>query len=182
MRITHTALSGVTLIEPKVYGDHRGFFYESWNSDVFARNGLPSIFVQDNHSRSAQGILRGLHYQLNRPQGKLVRVVSGAVFDVAVDLRRSSKTFGHSFGIELSAENHRMLWVPPGCAHGFLVMSASADFAYKCTDFYFPEDEFTLRWDDPALGILWPINPHSKPILSSKDEGGMLLADLPTFA
>jgi dTDP-4-dehydrorhamnose 3,5-epimerase len=172
MNIIPTALADVLIIEPKVFGDARGFFLESWNQETFAAAGLDLNFVQDNHSRSAQGILRGLHYQMLRPQGKLVRVTQGEVFDVAVDMRKSSPQFGQWVGVHLSAENHRMLWVPPGFAHGFLVLSASADFLYKCTDFYLPEHERCIRWDDPDIGIAWPLADGQTPLLSAKDAAG----------
>jgi len=172
MKVTPTALADVMIIEPKVFGDARGFFLESWNQEKFAAAGLDLNFVQDNHSRSARGILRGLHYQMLRPQGKLVRVTQGEVFDVAVDMRRSSPTFGQSVGVSLSGENHRMLWVPPGFAHGFIVISESADFLYKCTDFYLPEHERCIRWDDPDLAIDWPLPTEFKPLLSAKDASG----------
>lgn len=173
MKITPTALADVLIIEPKVFGDTRGFFLESWNQEKFAAAGLDLNFVQDNHSRSGQGILRGLHYQLHRPQGKLVRVTQGEVFDVAVDLRQSSPQFGQWVGVHLSGENHRMLWVPPGFAHGFLVLSESADFLYKCTDFYLPEHERCIRWDDPDIGITWPMIDGALPQLSAKDAAGV---------
>ena len=182
MKVLDTPLNGVKIIEPKVFGDHRGFFLETWNQNSFDEAGLPLRFVQDNHSRSAKGILRGLHYQLIKPQGKLVRVVLGTVYDVAVDMRRSSSTFGQSFGVELSADNHRMLWVPAGFAHGFLVLSESADFVYKCTDFYTPEHERSLLWNDPALKIQWPLLAGQTPVLAAKDAAGKLLADADTYA
>jgi len=171
MKVTPTRLPDVLVLEPKVFGDARGFFLESWNRRTFQDAAGPFEFVQDNHSRSARGVLRGLHYQLARPQGKLVRVVSGRVFDVAVDMRRSSPTLGQWAGVELSAENQRQLWVPPGFAHGFLVLSASADFLYKTTDYYVPEDERALAWDDPRVGIEWPLGEIGArtPILSAKD-------------
>lgn len=171
MKATPTAIPDVMVIEPNVFGDARGFFFESFNSKVFGEAvGQHVEFVQDNHSRSAKGVLRGLHYQLQRSQGKLVRVVSGAVFDVAVDIRKSSPTFGRWVGIELSEENHRMLWMPPGFAHGFLVLSESADFLYKTTDYYAPAHERCIAWDDPALAIAWPTGPI--PTLSVKDQSG----------
>jgi dTDP-4-dehydrorhamnose 3,5-epimerase len=182
MRVTDTAIPDVKLIEPTVFGDQRGCFLESWNRTTFEAAGLPTDFVQDNHSRSCRGTLRGLHYQLQRPQGKLVRVVSGEVFDVVVDMRRSSATFGSSVGVSLSSENHRMLWVPPGFAHGFLVVSESADFVYKCTDYYFPQFECSLLWNDPSLNIAWPLDLGQAPILSAKDSVGRLLADAQTYA
>lgn len=181
MIVTDTALPGVKLIEPRVFGDARGFFLESWNARAFAEAGLDLAFVQDNHSRSAGGVLRGLHYQLDDPQGKLVRVTAGAVFDVAVDLRRSSPAFGRWVGYELSAANHRMLWVPPGFAHGFLVLSDTADFLYKCTRFYAPAHERSLRWDDPGVGIDWPLSGIA-PTLSAKDAAAPTLAQAETFA
>jgi dTDP-4-dehydrorhamnose 3,5-epimerase len=170
-----TRIPDVVLIRPKVFGDARGFFLESWNERQFASAGLVQRFVQDNHSRSIRGTLRGLHYQLALPQGKLVRVISGTVFDVAVDLRRTSATFGQWVGVTLAAESHDMLWIPPGFAHGFLVLSATADFLYKCTDFYAPEHERTIRWDDEDLKIEWPVEPEMELRLSSKDrQGGSL--------
>lgn len=181
MKIIETALSGVLIIEPKVFGDARGFFLESWNQHAFADVGLAMAFVQDNHSRSTRGVLRGLHYQLENPQGKLVRVTHGAVFDVAVDVRRSSPHFGKWVGVELSAENHRMLWIPPGFAHGFLVLSETADFLYKCTSLYHPPSDRSLRWNDPQIGIDWP-DTGMVPNLSAKDAIAPLLADAEIFA
>lgn len=181
MNIIDTPLPGVKLIEPKLFGDARGFFLESWNAKSFADAGLDFAFVQDNHSRSAKGVLRGLHYQLNNPQGKLVRVTQGAVFDVAVDIRRSSPHFGQWVGYELSAENHRMLWVPPGFAHGFLVLSETADFLYKCTSLYDPPSDRGIRWNDPTIGIAWP-GLDGEPQLSGKDAIAPLLADAELFA
>jgi dTDP-4-dehydrorhamnose 3,5-epimerase len=169
------------IVEPTVHGDDRGFFYESWNARDFAGAGIDAAFVQDNHSRSARGVLRGLHYQLRRPQGKLVRVVAGAVFDVAVDLRRSSPTFARGVGVELSAANKRMLWVPPGFAHGFLTLSDGTEFLYKCTDFYAPEDERCLLWDDRQLGIEWPLGGIAAPLLSSRDAAGTPLDRAETY-
>lgn len=174
-----TSLPGVFLVQPRVFGDERGFFMESWNAATFRDAGFDLHFVQDNHSRSARGILRGLHYQTRHTQGKLVRVTAGAVFDVAVDLRRDSPTLGEWFGAELSADNHRMLWVPPGFAHGFYVLSEFADFQYKCTDYYDPESEFTLAWNDPRVGIDWPIPPGQAPQLSDKDAQSLAWADSP---
>ncbi len=175
MQAIPTAIPDVLIIEPKVFGDTRGFFFESYNERAFVQaTGLQLNFVQDNHSRSAQGVLRGLHYQIRQPQGKLVRVVRGSVFDVAVDLRKSSPTFGKWVGVELSEDNHRQLWVPPGFGHGFLVTSASADFLYKTTDYYAPEHERCIAWDDPAIGIRWPL--HGAPQLSAKDQAGAPLA------
>lgn len=181
MKVRPTAIPDVLVIEPKVFGDERGFFVETWHAARYAESGLRFQFVQDNHSRSAGGVLRGLHYQIGRPQGKLVGVVRGEVFDVAVDLRRSSPTFGRWVGETLSATSHRQLWVPPGFAHGFYVTSDSADLMYKCTDFYSPEDERTVRWDDPTLGIEWPLR-GTAPVLSAKDSAGLALRDAPTFA
>lgn len=182
MNIIPTPLKDVVIIEPKVFGDARGFFMETWNQKAFADAGLNLNFVQDNHSRSAHGILRGLHYQTEQTQGKLVRVTSGKVFDVAVDLRQSSPSFGQWFGVELSDENHRMFWVPPGFAHGFYVMSESADFIYKCTDFYAPHAEHSIRWDDPTLNIQWPIAAGEAPKLSAKDANGVWFKDAELFA
>ena len=181
MKVIDTNIPDVKIIEPQVFGDHRGFFLETWNEAAFAKAGLPLRFVQDNHSRSAKGILRGLHYQLVNPQGKLVRCLQGSVFDVAVDMRRSSSTFGVSVGVELSAENHRMLWVPPGFAHGFLVLSEFADFVYKCTDLYNPEHERSLLWSDPVLGINWPLEQGQQPVLAAKDAAGKRFVDSDTF-
>jgi dTDP-4-dehydrorhamnose 3,5-epimerase len=180
MNITQTSLPEVLLIAPRVFGDTRGFFLESWNRRVFAEHGLEIDFVQDNHSRSAKGVLRGLHYQLHQPQGKLVRVTSGAVFDVAVDLRRSSPHFGKWTGYELSADNHHMLWIPPGFAHGFLVLSESADFLYKTTAYYTPEWDRGIRWDDPDVGVAWPLD--GLPQLSAKDAAQPALRDAEVYA
>ena len=181
MQVTATDLPEVMIIEPKVFGDARGFFLESFNAKAFAEaTGVNLPFVQDNHSRSAQGVLRGLHYQIKQAQGKLVRVVRGAVFDVAVDVRRSSPNFGHWVGVELTEDNNRQLWVPPGFAHGFLVLSASADFLYKTTDYYAPEHERSVLWNDPAIGIDWPL--LGEPLLSGKDKVGALLKDAEVFA
>ena len=181
MNIVETGLPGVLIIEPRVFGDARGFFLESWNQASFAAAGLTMDFVQDNHSRSARGVLRGLHYQLENPQGKLVRVTQGAVFDVAVDIRRSSPHFGQWMGVELSAENHQMLWIPPGFAHGFVVLSETADFLYKCTTLYHPPSDRSLRWNDPTIAIAWP-DVGVAPQLSGKDEAAPLLADADIFA
>ncbi|CAG0994146.1 partial dTDP-4-dehydrorhamnose 3,5-epimerase, partial [Gammaproteobacteria bacterium] len=169
-----TAIPDVLVVEPRVFGDQRGFFFESWNRRALREAGLDADFVQDNHSRSARGVLRGLHYQIRHPQGKLVRVVAGEVFDVAVDLRRGSPTFGRHVAITLSAENRRMLWVPPGFAHGFYVTSESADFLYKTTDYWHQEHERTLLWSDPALGIAWPVD--GAPLVAAKDAAGAPLA------
>lgn len=174
MKVSATELDGVKLIEPRVFSDERGFFMESWNARAFAAAGLDAAFVQDNHSRSRKGVLRGLHYQIEHAQGKLVRCMAGEVFDVVVDLRRSSPTFGRALGLVLSSENRRMLWVAPGFAHGFLVMSEFADFLYKTTDYWYPEHERTLLWNDAALGIAWPL--AGDPILTAKDAAGTPLA------
>ena len=181
MNIIETALPGALTIEPRVFGDSRGFFMETWNVGAFAAAGLDLAFVQDNHSRSQKGVLRGLHFQNPGPQGKLVRVTNGAVFDVAVDLRASSPTFGQWVGVELSAENKRMFWVPEGFAHGFLTLEDDTDFLYKCTAPYAPQSDHTLAWDDPAVGIEWPVT-GLDPIISEKDARGLALADVPVFA
>ncbi len=181
MKATRLAIPDVVLLEPKVFGDSRGFFFESFNQKAFDEaTGTNHQFVQDNHSRSVKGVLRGLHYQIQQPQGKLVRVVRGAVFDVAVDIRKSSPTFGQWVGVELSADNHRQLWVPPGLAHGFLVLSDTADFLYKTTDYYAPEHERCIAWNDPALAIVWP-DMGMAPCLSGKDQRGLGLAEAPVF-
>ncbi|OED36838.1 dTDP-4-dehydrorhamnose 3,5-epimerase [Chromatiales bacterium (ex Bugula neritina AB1)] len=182
MKIIDTAIDDVKIIEPAVYGDARGFFMETWNQTKFSEAGLPTQFVQDNHSRSAKGILRGLHYQTENTQGKLVRVTAGAVFDVAVDLRASSATFGSWVGVELSESNRRMLWVPEQFAHGFYVLSDTADFVYKCTDQYAPEYEQSIRWDDTELNINWPLVDGEKPTLSEKDAAGFSFREAPRFA
>lgn len=180
MKATATAIPEVLVLEPKVFGDARGFFYESFNQKTFMQaTGLDVTFVQDNHSRSARGVLRGLHYQIRQPQGKLVRVVRGAVFDVAVDLRRSSPTFGKWAGVELSEENTRQLWIPAGFGHGFIVTSESADFLYKATDYYAPEHERSVAWDDPIVGIAWPEG--LSPLLSEKDKRGVSLSAAEVF-
>jgi dTDP-4-dehydrorhamnose 3,5-epimerase len=175
MEFEPTAIPEVVLIRPRVFGDARGFFMESWERRKFAAAGLDLTFVQDNHSHSRRHILRGLHYQIKQPQGKLVRVTSGTVFDVAVDIRRASPTFGRWVGVTLSAENHHMLWVPPGFAHGYLVLSDSADFLYKVTDFWAPEHERAIRWDDPTVGVHWPLPAGAPPVLSGKDAAAPLL-------
>jgi dTDP-4-dehydrorhamnose 3,5-epimerase len=181
MKVVRTSIPDVLMIEPKVFGDARGFFFESYNEKVFREaTGVTAAFVQDNHSRSGRGVLRGLHYQVKQPQGKLVRVVRGAVFDVVVDLRRSSPTFGKWVGAELSEENHREFWVPAGFAHGFLVLSESADFLYKTTDYYAPEHERCIAWNDPAIGIEWPLS--GEPKLSAKDAQGRSLQDAEIFS
>jgi len=182
MKATPTAIPDVLIIEPKVFGDSRGFFFESFNQAAFdAAAGQPAGFVQDNHSRSARGVLRGLHYQIQKPQGKLVRVVRGAVFDVAVDIRRASPTFGRWVGVELTEDNHRQLWVPPGFAHGFVVTSESADFLYKTTEFYAPAHERAILWNDADLGIDWP-DLGMAPLLSAKDAAASPFRSAETFA
>ena len=179
MRVVATAIDAVKLIEPTVHGDERGFFMETWNARGFAEAGIRESFVQDNHSKSAANVLRGLHYQVERPQGKLVRVTAGAVFDVAVDLRRSSPTFGKWVGYELSADNKRQLWVPGGFAHGFVTLVDDTEFLYKCTDFYAPALERCIAWNDPALAIDWPV---AIPRLSGKDAQGASFAEAETYA
>ena len=180
MKVTPTAIPEVLVIEPKVFGDARGFFFESFNRNAFCEaTGLDMDFVQDNHSRSGKGVLRGLHYQVQQPQGKLVRVVRGAVFDVAVDIRKDSPSFGKWAGTELSEDNHRQLWIPPGFAHGFLVLSDSADFLYKTTDYYAPHHERCIAWNDPSIGIAWPDG--VQPLLSAKDANGKPLAEADVF-
>lgn len=177
MRVTETSIPGLLILEPVTFRDKRGFFVESWNARVFASaTGVDARFVQDNHSRSTKWVLRGLHFQVRQPQGKLVRVASGAVFDVAVDLRPGSPTFGRWDGVELTEDNYRLLWVPPGFAHGFLVLSATADFLYKTTDYYAPEYERCLAWNDPMVGVKWPLS--HPPILSAKDKAGESLAEV----
>ena len=180
MKVRRTRIPEVLILEPDVFGDERGFFMESYNRRTWLEaTGVSLEFVQDNHSRSARGVLRGLHYQICQPQGKLVRVVSGEVFDVAVDLRRSSPTFGDWVGVQLSETNRKMFWVPPGFAHGFLVLSERADFLYKATDFYAPEHERTIRWNDPGIGIVWP--QIERPTLSQKDAEAVLLRDAEVY-
>lgn len=181
MKFTPTTIPEVIIVEPKVFGDERGFFFESFNARLFEQaTGLKRDFVQDNHSKSARHVLRGLHYQIKQPQGKLVRVVVGEVFDVAVDLRRSSKTFGQWVGVYLSSENKMQLWIPEGFAHGFVVLSETAELLYKTTDYYAPEHERSLLWNDPDLAIAWPF--EGEPILAAKDANGKLLADAEVFA
>ncbi len=185
MKVVATDIPDVLIIEPKVFGDARGFFFESFNKQQFEQaTGLNCDFVQDNHSRSAKGVLRGLHYQIKQPQGKLVRVVEGEVFDVAVDVRKSSPTFGQWVGEHLSAENKKMLWVPPGFAHGFVVLSEAAQFLYKTTDYYAPEHERCIVWNDPQININWPVStePRAEPRLSDKDQAGALFKDAEVFA
>ena len=182
LNVIRTPLEGVLILEPKVFGDARGFFLESYNRrDFAAATGVDVDFVQDNHSRSRRGVLRGLHYQIKQPQGKLVRVVRGAVFDVAVDIRRSSPTFGRWTGTELSEENQRQFWIPPGFAHGFLVLTDTADFLYKATDWYAPEHERGIAWNDPAIGVEWPLDAIGEPLLSDKDRVAPALAQAEVF-
>jgi dTDP-4-dehydrorhamnose 3,5-epimerase len=180
VNVRPASIPDVLVLEPKVYGDARGFFMESWNARGFAAAGIDAAFVQDNHSRSARGVLRGLHYQLRQPQGKLVRVVSGEIWDVAVDLRRSSPSFGRWTGEKLDAASHRMLWIPPGFAHGFLVLSEQADVLYKASDYYAPEHERSLLWNDPALGIDWPLD-GALPVMTDKDRRGQPLTAAETY-
>jgi dTDP-4-dehydrorhamnose 3,5-epimerase len=180
MQIEPTSLPGCVIITPQVHADQRGVFKELYHAPRFSQHGLPAQFLQDNFSRSSRGTLRGLHYQRDFPQGKLVQVLQGAVFDVAVDLRRSSPTFGQWAAVTLSAETHQQFYIPPGCAHGFYVLSESADFLYKCTEIYRPEDERVLQWNDPALNIPWPL--QGPPVLSVKDQQGSPLSDCATFA
>lgn len=179
MNVVPSTLAGALVIEPRVFGDARGFFFESWNAGAFAAAGIAEAFVQDNHSRSARHVLRGLHYQIRQPQGKLVRVVCGEVFDVFVDLRRSSPTFGKWESVTLSSQNRRMLWVPAGFAHGFLVTSEFAEVLYKVTEYWAPEHERTLAWNDPALQVDWPIS--GQPVLSEKDTQGVQLSEAETY-
>ncbi len=181
MKYLNLDIPDVVLMEPKVFGDHRGSFMETFRDDDFKKNVADFSFVQDNYSSSSQGILRGLHYQVRQPQGKLVRVISGQVFDVAVDLRKSLSSFGRWVGIVLSAENKRILWIPPGFAHGFYVVSPEAEFEYKCTDYYAPEYERSIKWDDPNIGIQWPLIPDTNPFLSEKDENGLLIEKAEVF-
>jgi dTDP-4-dehydrorhamnose 3,5-epimerase len=181
MRFIATEIPSVIVVEPRVWEDHRGFFMETWNRRSFAEAGIDVDFVQDNHSRSVQGTLRGLHYQIRRPQGKLVRVTAGEIFDVVVDLRRNSKTFGCWVGRRISAQNRLMLWAPPGFAHGFYVISESADFLYKCTDYYAPEFERVLAWDDRDIGIEWPIVGGTAPQLLERDARGVRLTEAEVF-
>jgi len=182
MKFTPTKIPDLVIIEPIVFGDDRGFFMETWQAEVFRQNGIDANFVQDNHSKSKQGILRGLHYQVNQPQGKLVRVVSGEVYDVAVDMRKTSPTYGQWAAVVLSAENKKMFWVPAGFAHGFYVMSDEAEFVYKCTDYYAPEYERSLLWNDPDLAIEWPLVDGKPPLLSEKDKMGTVFPEAETFS
>ena len=179
MKVQPTQIAGVLIVEPDVFGDDRGFFLESFNERAMREIGIDAHFVQDNHSRSQRNVLRGLHYQIHQPQGKLVRVVRGTVFDVAVDLRRGSPSFGKWVGAELSAENKRLIWLPPGMAHGFVALSDSADFLYKATDYYAPQFERTILWNDPDLGIAWPL--AGEPVLSAKDAAGLPFREAEVF-
>jgi dTDP-4-dehydrorhamnose 3,5-epimerase len=181
MNYIDTNIPDVKILEPKVFGDDRGFFMETFRVDEFSKHCSEKSFVQDNHSKSSHGILRGLHYQLKQTQGKLVRVTSGEVYDVAVDMRESSETFGHHVGVILSGENKRQLWVPEGFAHGFYVISESAEFVYKCTDYYAPEHEISLQWNDPRLAINWPLVNNEIPSLSEKDKAGLIFDHAPKF-
>lgn len=184
MKIIRTAIPDVLIFEPRVFGDERGYFMETWRANWFAAaggSGPEPAFVQDNQASSRRGVLRGLHYQIRQPQGKLVRAIAGSVFDVGVDLRRGSPTFGRWVGTELSAGNHRQLWVPPGFAHGYYVLGDEAEFTYKCTDYYAPEWERVIRWDDPALGIEWPLLPDVPVVLSDKDEAGVAFVAAETY-
>jgi dTDP-4-dehydrorhamnose 3,5-epimerase len=181
MKKIETSLPGVFLLEPRVFGDDRGFFLESWNARTFADIGLDLAFLQDNHSKSARGVLRGLHYQTSQTQGKLVRVLAGAVHDVVVDMRKSSAAFGRWEGFDLSAADKRLLWVPPGFAHGFLCMEDGTEFFYKCTDFYAPEHEISVAWNDPQLGITWPLETIGTPLLAAKDAQGLPFGQCPVL-
>lgn len=180
MKAISTKLDGALILEAKIHGDARGFFMESYNAKTMRDLGIHCDFVQDNHSRSTKGVLRGMHYQIKQPQGKLVRVVRGSAFDVAVDMRKSSKTFGQWTGVELSEDNHRQFWIPPGFAHGFLSLSDSVDFLYKVTDYYAPEHERTLIWNDPKIGIEWPL--QGEPIIATKDLAGLPFDQMEAFA
>ena len=181
MKVTQTSIADVLIVEPKVFGDDRGFFFESFNQkEWLEKTGIERNFVQDNHSRSVKGVLRGLHYQIKQPQGKLVRVVAGEVYDVAVDIRKSSATFGQWVGVHLSEQNKKQLWIPEGFAHGFLVLSETAEFLYKTTDYYAPEYERCIRWDDPELGIVWPL--EGEPVMSAKDKVGAVLVVAEVFS
>ena len=181
MKVAKTGIPGVLILEPVVHEDARGFFLETWRETRYKDAGLDVAFVQDNHSRSSRGVLRGMHYQLEAPQGKLVMAARGSVFDVAVDLRRSSPAFGRWVGVELSDANHRQLWIPPGCAHGFYVTSDIADVVYKCTEPYAAADERCLRWDDASVAVAWPLPGGARPVISPRDAAGSLLADAATY-
>lgn len=182
MEVIETAIPDLLLLKPKVFGDERGFFMETFRASWFEERNIKANFVQDNHSSSARGVLRGLHYQIKNPQGKLVRVTTGAVYDVAVDMRKSSPTFGKAVGVHLSAENKNIFWIPPGFAHGFLVLSDYAEFNYKCTEYYSPEYDRSLLWNDPALKIDWPLGDIVTPVLSAKDQAALPLAQAEAFA
>ncbi len=182
MDFSATHIPDIIVIEPVVYGDSRGFYMDTWQEEKYADAGIDANFVQDSHSRSSFGALRGLHYQVSRAQGKLVRVIQGEVFDVAVDIRKSSPTYGQWVGEVLSADNRKLLWIPPGFAHGFLVLSESADFEYRLTDFYAPQHQRTIRWDDPDLAIRWPLGDGQKPLLSEKDRAGVFFNDAEVYA
>ena len=181
MQKIKTELPDCFILEPEVHGDERGFFLETWNKRTFDDLGLTMPFVQDNHSRSARGVLRGIHYQVVHPQGKLVRVTRGAVYDIAVDLRKQSPTFGKWTGVELSEENRRIFWVPPGFGHGFYVTSETADVQYKCTEYYMPGNDRSIRWNDPEIGIAWPLTSRDEPMLSNKDAAAKMLKDAEVF-
>ena len=181
MRVVRTDIPDVVYFEPQIHGDRRGYFMETWRADLFAEHGVDLPFVQENQSSSSRGVLRGLHYQIRQTQGKLVRVISGRVFDVAVDLRRSSPTFGRWTGVELSTENRRLFWVPPGFGHGFYVLSEQAEFVYKCTDYYAPQHERVVRYDDPEIGIGWPLVDGVETVLSDKDSAGLAFRDADLF-
>ena len=181
MKFIASPIADVIIIEPEIYTDHRGFFLETWQQDKFREGGIDFDFVQDNHSKSGHGTLRGLHYQIKQPQGKLIRVIAGSIFDVAVDMRKSSPTFGQWTAEIINAENKKMFWIPPGFAHGYYVLSDTAQVCYKCTDYYAPEHERTIRWDDPELAINWPLIDNQAPVLSGKDEKGKLLREAEVF-
>jgi dTDP-4-dehydrorhamnose 3,5-epimerase len=181
MQFEPTRLPEVVLIKPRVFGDERGFFFETWNERVFRDAGIGASFVQDNHSRSGKHTLRGLHFQIKQPQGKLVRVTRGEAFDVAVDIRRGSPRFGQWFGAVLSDSNHHLLWIPPGFAHGYLALSDEIDFVYKCTDYYAPQHERAIRWNDPTLGVQWPLPADAVPVLSSKDSTAPAFPEVETY-
>lgn len=181
MKFKRLEIPDVVLMEPRVFGDHRGFFMETFRQDLFNKNVTPAAFVQENHSRSTRGTLRGLHYQVKQPQGKLIRVISGEIFDVAVDIRKSSPFFGQWISIVLRAEDKKILWIPPGFAHGFYVLSVEAEFSYKSTDYYAPNHERTIQWNDPDLSIDWPIPDNGQPLLSEKDEAGSGFNDAEVF-
>jgi dTDP-4-dehydrorhamnose 3,5-epimerase len=182
MKVVATELEGVMLIEPTLFSDSRGWLMETWTAAAFREAGIDADFVQDNHSRSAKGVLRGLHYQLGQPQGKLVRAVAGRIFDVAIDLRQSSPAFGAWIGVELSAENKRMLWIPPGFAHGFLSLEEGSECIYKCTDFYAPAEQRSVLWSDPQIAIAWPLAGLGAPFLTERDQAAPLLADAETYS